>query len=500
VTIARQGGLRLEIVLALGGLMVLAFVPLFFAVASLSRSTVWSLGEQSANALGRSMAAQVAEARESGRPEGVKRALEAQVRELGRDGVLAACVFRGEGGRVACAGAPAEASAIEEEDREHVNDLPRGSRAGEGLRELGAVVELACRAGDARLVVRMRGYDATTRATPLVRLVALYMTTFALALIVFAYFALTRLIVRPIDELVHAADRVASGARSLRVPRSGPRELEELATSMQAMAERLIAEEATLQLKVEELTETATRLTQAQAQLVRSERLASVGRLAAGLAHEIGNPIAALTGMQDLLLDGDLPADTQRDFLQRMRRETERIHGVLRDLLEFARPEEARRADGATAASADVCAVLDDVLALLKPQKAFRTVRVAADAKDAPFVALAAQQLTQVLLNVVLNAGAAVAATNRDGVVVVRARAVGERVRIEVEDNGPGVAPEVQETLFEPFVTTKPTNEGTGLGLAVCRGLVEAAGGTIAFDSSFEGGARFVIELPAARV
>src|SRR5258708_6632416 len=157
------------------------------------------------------------------------------------------------------------------------------------------------------------------RAVPLVRLVALYMIVFGLALLVFAYFSLTRLIVRPIDELVDAADRVASGARTLKVPRTGARELIELSTSVRTMAERLIAEEAALILKVDELTDTTTRLTTAQAQLVRSERMANVGQRSAGLAHEIGNPIAALMGMEDLILEGGLSPEEQRDFLPRMR-------------------------------------------------------------------------------------------------------------------------------------------------------------------------------------
>ncbi len=404
---ARRGGLRLQIVLAVGGLMLLAFVPLFFAVASLARATVWGAAEQSARTLGRAVAVHVAEARARGEPGGVEKTLGAQVRELSPEGVLTACALASDGARPVCAGAPAESPGTK------AHGVP-------------GVVEVISRTGDVSVVLRLRVGDAMTRATPLVRLVALYMTTFALALLLFAYFALTRLIVRPVDELVHAADRVASGARSIRVPRSGPRELAELATSMQAMAERLIAEEATLQLKVEELTEMTTRLTEAQAQVVRSERLASVGRLAAGLAHEIGNPIAALTGLQDLLIDGDLPADTQRDFLLRMRRETDRIHGVLRDLLDFARPEEPRAAGAASADPADVRAVFEDVQSLLKPQKVFRSVEVIADVEGAPFVALAAPQLTQVLLNLVLNAGAALAATPReDGAVVARVRASG---------------------------------------------------------------------------
>jgi two-component system NtrC family sensor kinase len=341
----------------------------------------------------------------------------------------------------------------------------------------------------------------TTAAAPLVRLVALYMVVFALALLVFAYFSLTRLIVRPIDELVDAADRVASGARTLRVPRTGPRELVELSASVQSMAERLIAEEAALILKVEELTDTTMRLSRTQAQLVRSERMASVGRLSAGLAHEIGNPIAALMGLEDLLLDGDLPPEQHRDFLQRMRRETERIHLIIRDLLDFARPEEpGRDGDLDAPARADVARVVDDVVALARPQKHFRGIAIETEVVEDLAAAIGASRLTQVLLNLLLNAGAALAAAPPgSGRVRLRAFAIdGPMVRIEIDDNGPGVASAVRDRLFEPFVTTKEIGQGTGLGLAVCRGLVESAGGEIGLDTAFEGGARFYVVLPAS--
>ena len=101
------------------------------------------------------------------------------------------------------------------------------------------------------------------------------------------------------------------------------------------------------------------------------------------------------------------------------------------------------------------------------------------------------------LLNLILNAGDAVAAAKKEGHVSVRARADGSRVRIEIEDDGPGIAEEVKTRLFEPFVTTKDVGAGTGLGLAVCRGIVEAGGGEIALDPSYDEGARFVVLLPA---
>jgi two-component system NtrC family sensor kinase len=494
VTGARQAGLRLQIVLALAGLMLLAFVPLFFAVASLARATVLGAREESARALGRAIAAHVSDARSlaTETPGALERALEGHA---GWDAVDAICVFGADGTRVACAGAGPDAASM--------RAPPPGSAASATLVRgaMGRALDVVSPAQDATVVTRVRLDEASDRAAPLVRLVALYMLTFALALSVFAYFGLTRLIVRPIEHLVEAADRVASGARTLRVPRGGARELMELGTSVQSMAEKLIAEEAKLLLKVDELTETTIQLQQAQAQVVRSERMASVGRLAAGVAHEIGNPIAALMGMEELLLDGGMTEEDQKDFLRRMRKETERIHVVLRDLLDFARPEGKSEPESAPPPPADVASVVSDVVALTGPQKAFRAVRVETAVHGAPRVAFPASRLTQVLLNLVLNAGAAIASgPKREGRVTVRARVLADasRVRIEVEDDGPGIDPAVRDRLFEPFVTTKEVGEGTGLGLAVCRGLVESAGGTIDVDAAYTGGARFVIELRQA--
>jgi signal transduction histidine kinase len=493
---SRAPGLRLLILLALAGLMLLAFVPLFFAVASVTRATLLDAHEQAARALGRAVASDVGEVR-AREPGDVARAIDSHV---GSRAVEAIVVFDAAGAREATAGNRADVAAIPAPPRPYREMEARVRGA------LGRALDVTIPIGDGAIVARLRTDDDADRATPLVRLVALYMVVFALALLTFAYFALTRLIVRPVDALVSAADRVASGARSLAVPRAGARELAELGVSVQSMTERLVAEEAKLRAKVEELTRTTARLTEARDQLVRSEQMASVGRLAAGLAHEIGNPLAAILGMEDLLLDGGLSADEQRDFLTRMKRETERISGVLRDLLDFARPERsdaplAPSVSGIHAAPTDVGRAIDDVFALLRPQRPFKTVSLASDLPVEPvLVRLGAQRLTQVLLNVAMNAGHAIAHRGADekDTVTVRVRRVGERARIEVDDTGPGVPPGMRERIFEPFVTTKDVGEGTGLGLAVCRGVVEAAGGTIAVDPAFSPGARIAIELPLA--
>ncbi|MFO0569364.1 MAG: HAMP domain-containing sensor histidine kinase [Polyangiaceae bacterium] len=476
-------GLRLQILLLLGGLMLLAFVPLFFAVATYTRLTLQQVRETSARALGRAVASHVAEARGQRSVEALAPLLES---EIGTEGVEAMGVFDRDGKPLLRLGDPVAALALGkapiDPSRERVFEV--GTSHGRGI-----AVTVPDPQGAVVAVVRTD--DQSARAAPLVRLVGLYTAVVALALLILAYFALTRLIVRPLDQLSRAAERVAGGARRFDVPPRGARELAELGVSLRTMTEKLLAEEEALRRKIDEVEKATDRLGEAQARLVRSERLASVGRLAAGLAHEIGNPIAALIGMQDLLLEGGLEPEEQRDFLQRMRKESERIHRILRDLLQFARPGQTRPED---AGSGDVEAAVYDTVALVTPQKSMQDVELAVDVfPDLPPVSLGREHLVQVVLNLILNAADA---CGPGGKITLRARATPSGVRLEVEDTGPGVAAEVRDRLFEPFVTTKEVGKGTGLGLAVCRGLVEGAGGSIALDDGYEGGARFVIELP----
>ena len=492
---SRAPGLRVQIILALAGLMMLAFVPLFFAVASVTRTTLLGAREQGARALGRAVAADIGEVRSRGDRAEVARVLESHV---GQGAIEAACLWGPSGEREACAGTPPDLASFETPKPPY----REGERRVHG--SAGRSLDVTVPVGNALVVARLRTDDDADRAAPLVRLVALYMLTFGLALLTFAYFSLTRLIVRPVDALVRAADRVASGGKFLEVPGTAARELAELGMSLQTMTARLVREEDRLRAKVDELTQTTARLTETQRQLIRSEQMASVGRLSAGLAHEIGNPLAAILGMEDLLLEGGLAPEEQRDFLVRMKRETERISGVLRDLLDFARPEGGAPSVHMPAAPTDVAATANDVFALLRAQKPFKTLRLALDLEREPVkVAISSSRLTQVLLNVLLNAGSAIGArgVEESDVVTVRVQRTedGTKARIEVEDTGPGIAESIRERIFEPFVTTKQVGDGTGLGLAVCRGVVEAAGGTITVDPGYKAGARMVIVLPLAR-
>jgi signal transduction histidine kinase len=177
-----------------------------------------------------------------------------------------------------------------------------------------------------------------------------------------------------------------------------------------------------------------------------------------------------------------------------MRKETDRINRIIRDLLDFARP--GGPSDGKAQMTGFVESAIHDTTTLLGPQKSFKELELEVHVEsDLPMVPLANERLMQVLLNLLLNAADA---CDGSGKIELRAEHHERGVRLSVTDNGPGVAADVRQTLFEPFVTTKEVGHGTGLGLSVCRGLVEAAGGTLSLDEGYHPGARFVIELPAA--
>ncbi|MBK8253811.1 MAG: two-component sensor histidine kinase [Polyangiaceae bacterium] len=484
-------GIRLQLLLALGALLVLAFVPLYFAVAQLTQASLRAARTDAAISLGKAVAGHVAEAAVHRAPVELPTLLQTQ---LGVGGVSAIGIYGANG-------------ELTHSVNESPGDSPLPRKISQGVERTlsmgrAAVLVLVPRER-ATVGVLVRTDSQPSLGAPLRRIVALYTGIFGLALLVFAYFAITRLVVRPVVELSSAARLVREGGRRFEVTGRGPAEIVDLSHSISQMTERLRVEEEQLRAKIAEVEKVARNLTEAQQSLIRSERLASVGRLAAGLAHEIGNPLSSILGFQDLLAMGGLSPEEERDFLHRMKRETERIHKVLRDLLDFARPASRSGAvkSGESELPSNVVDAIADAVALVRPQKDWKSIELVTKVDEAiPLAALSHERIVQVLLNLLLNAGDAVSPVNGRVAISASKKRIGEKENIElvVEDNGPGIPKEIEGHLFEPFATTKEVGKGTGLGLAVCRGLVEAAGGAIFVESGELGGARFVVQLPSS--
>jgi two-component system NtrC family sensor kinase len=319
--------------------------------------------------------------------------------------------------------------------------------------------------------------------------------------LLFGLYLLDKLVLRPMRDLVEVTEELAGGNLAARAAPAATAELAHLAERFNAMTERLDA---------------------AYAELVRTEKLASIGRLAAGIAHEVGNPLAAI----GTYLEVQRRQGADPELVGAIAREADRIDRIVRSLLAYSRPHQDDFGD------VDVAGVVRSVVELLTHQGAFVRTRLAHDLPPhLPTVRGTVHGLEQALVNLLLNAVDAAP----DGVVSVgavaqafRVEAPGESRRDDTErpppteragwrrphrpeiaegtsgvliwvaDSGRGIAPPDRDRVFEPFFTTKHPGLGTGLGLAIVQGSVHEMGGLVWVEDAREGGAAFKIFLPAS--
>jgi C4-dicarboxylate-specific signal transduction histidine kinase len=270
-------------------------------------------------------------------------------------------------------------------------------------------------------------------------------------------------------------------------------ELERLRDAFREMIGRLRTARDDIAQQVEEERRIRQELESLQQQIIRQERLAAIGVLLSGIAHELNNPLQAISGFSEILQrNTGLPADV-RDDLAIIQKESRRASAIIRNVSRFSRQQTARPS----------AVMLADLIAsvLELRQRRLQEQGIALEVDDAATRPARAvfTELQQVLLNFLINAEQAITtaapAVRR---IVIRSRDAGDRVRLEVEDTGPGIAPEDESKLFQPFFTTKPLGEGTGLGLSVSYGIARAHGGTIGYARGALGGALFHVEIPAA--
>lgn len=304
------------------------------------------------------------------------------------------------------------------------------------------------------------------------------------------------LVGRPMHALMEHARRIGAGDFSGRPTRRQEDEIGEMAEEMNRMCDRLrSAQEAVL-------GATASRIA-ALEQLRHAERLATVGKLASGIAHELGTPLQIVGGRAGMIADGDAEPGEAVEHARIIVEQSQRMTRIIRQLLDFAR---RRTVDKATV---DLGDVVRDTLRLLAPLAQKARVAVQHEAAGGPVEILGdAEQLEQALTNVVVNA---VQAMPRGGTVRVSidrrpadppADHPGPRatyVALSVRDEGEGMTPEVRDHVFEPFYTTKPVGEGTGLGLSVAYGIVCEHGGWIDVDAAPGRGSVFTCYFPEGR-
>lgn len=316
-----------------------------------------------------------------------------------------------------------------------------------------------------------------------------------LFLLIILYFSTSK-IIKPLQSMVAATHQIADGDLSHKVESRSRDEIGELAAAFNQMTERLkeANEELvdwgkTLEKKVAERTK---ELVDMQARLIQSEKLASLGKLAAGIAHEINNPLGGVLIYTHLLLEDSEKDSGQYENLKKIVKETTRCKDIVKGLLEFSRPKEPEMVP------TDLHEILDRALAIFEPQALFQNIQVRKEFSAIPQIVADSSQLQQVFTNIISNAAEAMAG---NGILTIRTvlDEQANRIRIEFADTGYGIKPENVSRLFEPFFTTKEVGKGTGLGLAISYGIVQKHEGSIEVHSEVGNGSVFTVILPVRR-
>ena len=306
---------------------------------------------------------------------------------------------------------------------------------------------------------------------------------------------------KPIGDLLDGTRKVGLLNLDYRIPTDRKDELGNLARAFNEMTERLQTAQVEirdfadqLESKVEEKTE---ELRETHALMGRREKMAAIGQMAAGVAHEVNNPLTGVITFAHLLRRKADPESRDHEDLSTIIREAERCSKIVRGLLDFARSGELDRR------RTDLAQLMDRTLGVVEHQATFLNIEIVRDyASNAPPVEVDADRIAQVFLNLVMNAAEAM---ESGGTLTIRAGLLPadgqqpESVKISVGDTGPGVPADIQGRIFDPFFTTKETGKGTGLGLSVSYRIIEDHGGRIDLSSGARGGATFTVVLPARR-
>ena len=313
-------------------------------------------------------------------------------------------------------------------------------------------------------------------------------------LIIGITYYMIRKITHPLGEMVTATRSISEGRFDLEVHSDYPGQIALLADSFNLMLKSLrqmrgALEEwgRTLEQKVNQRTE---ELGAMQVRVAQSERLASLGMLAAGVAHEVNNPLGGILALTALTLE-DMPKDhPDRENLEEVIRQTERCRDIVKGLLEFSRQSRSNQE------LVDLNRILEETLALVSKQSMFFNISLVSSlAANLPPVMADRSQIQQVFINILMNA---VQAMKERGTLSVATRHAGNSVEVAISDTGCGIPQEQISRIFDPFFTTKDSGQGTGLGLSIAYGIVTTHRGTISVQSEVGKGSTFTIRMPVA--
>jgi signal transduction histidine kinase len=353
----------------------------------------------------------------------------------------------------------------------------------------------------ASIVLPLEGIYQSLRRSQKMLFIYLLINTVILTFI--GIYRLSKVYFQPLARLARRAEDYREDDEMLFSVRKEDNELHTLSGSLNSMLRRISADKEKLRSTVNSLETANLELKKAQKEIIRAEKLASVGRLSAGIAHEIGNPIGIVMGYLELLKQKDIPAAEQEEYIHRTEAEIERINTIIRQLLEISRPSNV----GLKAVS--VHDLIDDISEVLNVQPLMSNIEFECrlEAQNDKIMA-DANQLRQVFLNLIINAADAISSEDKadNGKLLIQSSLFSgtpeqpqdQKTYLEIMfiDNGPGISEENIANIFDPFYTTKEPGKGTGLGLSVSFMIIEGFGGKMTVSSKIGEGTTMTLLLP----
>ncbi len=337
------------------------------------------------------------------------------------------------------------------------------------------------------------------------KMILIYILINTVILSAIGVFGLSQVTVKPLKRLVKRADEYNYIDETPFISDKETSEFNKLSKSLNRMFNRIADDKIRLETTVSSLENSNKELTRVREEIIRAEKFATVGKLASGIAHEIGNPLGIVIGYLELLQQQNLKSEEAAEYLKRADEEINRINTIIRQLLEFSRTENRHLVP------VSVGELLCDVVEVLKVQPLMSDLGFDVTLFSGRDTVIAdPEQLRQVFVNVIINAADAVASSGRetDGMIKISTHLTEEamvpdktgqmQLIIQFEDNGPGISKTHIENIFDPFYTTKEPGKGTGLGLSVSYRIIEGIGGRMEAISEGGDGTTISICLPLA--
>jgi two-component system NtrC family sensor kinase len=351
------------------------------------------------------------------------------------------------------------------------------------------------------IVLPLKGIHKTLRRTQYILLIYIFINTFVFSII--GFYRLSRILVRPLQRLVKRAEEYREDDEMFFLYEKENNDFSKLSKALNSMLKQIADDKERLRTTVMSLEKANTDLKQAQKEIVQAEKLASVGRLSSGIAHEMGNPIGIVVGYLELLKQNDISEEDKKEFILRTENEIKRVNTIIKQLLDFSRPSSE------VLKAVSVHSIIRETVDAFKFQPLMSNIELHLGliAKNDRVMA-DSNQLRQVFLNLLINAADAISSVGDrfEGKISITSEVVQNvpaesedqpnMLKISYIDNGSGIAKENLGNIFDPFYTTKEPGKGTGLGLSVCFMIIQGIGGKIQASSEQGKGATITIYLP----